>query len=588
MKRKFIVYSVLAVLLGTIILFTGACGEKKVIKNPDTFIQAEIGDPDTLDPSAQYDTASAAAIELVYDTLIRFDGESTTKYKADLATEWNISADGKTYRFHIRKNVKFSNGDVMTPADVEYSFERGMVQDYSAGPQWLFFEPFFGSDSPWGASSRDADGNLVPLSELTSKVNVDGEWVQFNLATPYEPFLQILCGQWASIVDKKWCIEQGDWDGTQASYEKLNNPESDAWPMHDKMMGTGPFILEYWDQGVELSFIKNENYWGKKANFTRVIIKHVDEWTTRKIMLENGDADFAYVPVEYYSEMDGVSGLTVYRDLAAVQCEGFFFVYNISPDSPFVGSGKLDGQGIPLDFFSDINVRKAFTYSFNWTDYINEVMQGHAIQPNSPVIKGLSYYNPDLPKYSYDAAKATEFFKAAWGGQIWEKGFTMTLAYNAGNTSRKTACDILAANINALNPKFHVTSAAQQWTSYNAQWRKYLLPAFNVGWLPDYMDAHNFIVPWMASYGPFARFQAIPADVTGPIDELIARGIGSASSTERQSIYNQLAGIYYDQCFGILTMQPTVNRYFKDWVSGFVFNPAEVNDASFVYQLSKD
>jgi len=143
MKKRILIYSVLAVLLGTILIFTGACGEKKEIKNPDTFIQATIGDPDTLDPAAAYDTTSAQHIELVYDTLIRFDGESTTKYKPWLATEWNVSADGKTYRFHIRKGVKFSNGNTLTPADVEYSIERGMVQDYSAGPQWMFFEPFF-------------------------------------------------------------------------------------------------------------------------------------------------------------------------------------------------------------------------------------------------------------------------------------------------------------------------------------------------------------------------------------------------------------------------------------------------------------
>jgi peptide/nickel transport system substrate-binding protein len=174
MKKRTIIFSLMAILITLSLIFAGAC-EKKEIKNPDTFIQADIGDPDTLDPSAQYDTASSQVIELVYETLIRFDGESTTKFKPVLATEWTVSKDGKTYRFHIRKGVKFSNGNDLTPSDVEYSIERGMVQDYSAGPQWLFFEPFFGSDSPWGASSRDTDGNLIPLSKLTSAVNVDGE-----------------------------------------------------------------------------------------------------------------------------------------------------------------------------------------------------------------------------------------------------------------------------------------------------------------------------------------------------------------------------------------------------------------------------
>jgi peptide/nickel transport system substrate-binding protein len=578
MKKRTIVFSLLATLITLSLILTSACGTSKEIKNPTTFIQATIGDPDTLDPAAAYDTSSGEAIELVYNTLIIYDGESTTKFSPSLATEWTISKDGKTYRFHIRKGVKFSNGNSLTPSDVEYSFERGMVQDYSAGPQWMLFEPFFA-----GSSSRDND-TLMPLSKLTSAVEVDGEWVQFNLATPYEPFLQILCGTWGSIVDKEWCIEQGDWDGTQASYEKLNNPESDNWPLHTKMMGTGPFTFDYWDQAVEISFNRNDNYWGKKAKFEKVVIKDVGEWTTRKLMLENGDADQVYVPTEYYGEMDGVEGLTVYRDLALVQLDAFFFVYNISDKSPFIGSGKLDGEGIPLDFFTDINVRKAFTYSFNWDIYIQQVMQGHGIQPASPVVKGLSYYNANLPKYSFDTAKATELFKAAWGGQVWEKGFTLTLAYNSGNTTRKTACDILAANINALNPKFHVLVAAQEWTSYNAQWRKYLLPCFQVGWLPDYMDAHNFIVPWMATYGPFSKFQGYGS---AEIDALIAKGIASTSSTERQSIYNQLSKQYYDDAPGILLVQPTGNRYFKDWVYGFFFNPAEPNNAGNIYYLSK-
>lgn len=582
MKKRTIVFSLMAILVTFTLIFAG-CGPAKEIKNPTTFIEATIGDPDTLDPAAAYDTASGEAIELVYDTLITYNKESTTSYVPVLATEWTISTDGKTYRFHIRKNVKFSNGNDLAPSDVEYSFERGMVQDYSAGPQWMLFEPFFGGTA-FGSSSRDADGKLMPLSQLTSAVNVDGEWVQFNLATPYEPFLQILCGSWGSIVDKEWCIEQGDWDGTQASYEKLNNPESDAWPMHAKMMGTGPFVFDYWDQAVEISFSRNDNYWRKKANFEKVVIKNVGEWTTRKLMLENGDADWVYVPVEYYSEMDGVTGLTVYRDLPLVQLDSFFFVYHISNQSSFIGSGKLDGQGIPLDFFTDINVRKAFCYSFNWDQYIQQVMQGHGIQPDSPIVKGLSYYNADLPKYSFDTAKAEQYFKTAWNGQVWEKGFTMTLAYNSGNTTRKTACDILAANINALNSKFHVTVAAQEWTSYNSQWRKYLLPCFQVGWLPDYLDAHNFIVPWMASYGPFSKFQGYGSPA---IDELIAKGIGSTSSTERQSIYNQLAQQYYNDAPGILLVQPTGNRYFKDWIQGFFFNPAETNQASNPYNLSK-
>ncbi len=571
----------LVILALTGILVPG-CGTTahREIKNPDTFISATIGSPDTLDPAAAYDTASGEAIELVYDTLIWYDGESTTEFKPVLATEWNISPDGKTYRFKIRENVKFSNGNTLTPEDVEYSFERAMVQDYVGGPIWMFFEPLFGT-----TSSRDDEGNLMPLDELKSAVNVDGQWVQFNLHTPYEPFLQILCGTWASIMDKEWCIENGDWDGTQESYEALNNPESDAWPLHSKMMGTGPFKLEYWDEGIDIAFVRNENYWGDGPNFSRVEIKVVEEWTTRKLMLENGDADWAYVPIEYYGEMEGVPNLKVYKDLPLVQLDGFFYVYDISETSPYIGSGKLDGAGIPTDFFTDVNVRKAFTYCFDWDAFIDQVMGGHALQPASPVVKGLSYYNPNLDtKYHKDLAMAEQLFKQAWNGQLWEKGFTMTLAYNSGNTTRKTACEILANNINSLNPKFHVEVAAQEWSSYSAQFVQHNIPCFQIGWLPDFMDAHNFIVPWMSSSGYWAYFQGYS---NPEADELIERGIHSTDPNERQQIYDRLAQIYYDDCPGILLDQPIGNRYFQDWVQGYYYNPAEPNQAGRIQDLNK-
>jgi len=114
------------------------------IKNPDTFISVTIGDVDTLDPAYAYDTASGTQIGAIYEPLLWYDGASTSKFVPVLATEWNISADGKTYRFKIRKGVKFHNGNDLTPEDVEYSFERGMVQDYGAGPQWMLFEPLLG------------------------------------------------------------------------------------------------------------------------------------------------------------------------------------------------------------------------------------------------------------------------------------------------------------------------------------------------------------------------------------------------------------------------------------------------------------
>jgi peptide/nickel transport system substrate-binding protein len=549
-------------------------------KNPETLVYATIGPPDSLDPAYAYDSASGEIIQAVYDTLIFYDGESTTKFVPMLATEWNISSDGKTYRFKIREGVKFHNGDTMTPEDVEYSIERGMIQDYGAGPQWMLFEPLFGV----GVATSRTDDGLIPLDEIKSKVEVDGQWVQFNLATPYEPFLQILANSWGSIVDKKWCIDNGDWDGTQESYEALNDPPSGGSPLNAIMNGTGPFELERWEPGVETSLVRNDDYWKGPAKLERVIFKVVDEWTTRKLMLEAGDADHVDVPRAYIDELEGVPGLTVYKDLPTLQNDAFFFQFAINPESTFVGSGKMDGQGIPLDFFNDINVRKGIAYAFDWDTYLKDAMKGEAQQVGSPIVEGLSYYDPNAPRYTKDLEKSAEYFKQAWGGEVWEKGFTFTLAYNAGNLERKVACEILQENLLSVNPKFTVLIQVMQWPTLLRSMYSALVPMFQIGWIADYPDAHNFIFPFMSSNGTFSGWQ----NYSNPeVDDLIGKGISATTSTEREAIYRQLDQLYYDDVPSFMIDQPLGRRYFRDWVKGWYYNPVLPGHLGYIYKLSK-
>jgi peptide/nickel transport system substrate-binding protein len=124
MKGKTIYTYLLTILMVVSFLFTGACKSSTnnstgtsttttAVKNPDTFIEEVIGDPQTLDPAAAYDTTSDSYIELVYNTLVVYHKDSTTQFDPSLADSWTVSADGMTYRFHIRTGVKFSNGDLL-------------------------------------------------------------------------------------------------------------------------------------------------------------------------------------------------------------------------------------------------------------------------------------------------------------------------------------------------------------------------------------------------------------------------------------------------------------------------------------------
>jgi peptide/nickel transport system substrate-binding protein len=261
-----------------------------------------------------------------------------------------------------------------------------------------------------------------------------------------------------------------------------------------------------------------------------------------------------------------------------------FFQFAVDPASTFVGSGQLDGNGIPLDFFSDPDVRKGFAYAFDYDTFIADAFLNEAIRPGSPIVNGLSYYDANAPKYTYDLAQAEAHLKAAWGGQVWEKGFTLTIAYNSGNLERKTACEILQQNLFSINPKFNVLVQVMQWPTLLRDMYSSLVPMFQIGWNVDYPDAHNFIYPFMHSAGTFSAWQ----NYNNPaVDALIEQAIGSPNPTERNSLYRQLDQLYYDDVPSLILAQATGRRYFRDWITGFYFNPVIPGVAGNVYALEK-
>ncbi|PIY32206.1 MAG: peptide ABC transporter substrate-binding protein, partial [Candidatus Infernicultor aquiphilus] len=135
----------MGLLLALIMLFASFSFAE--VKNPDTMILATIGGPESMDPHWAYDTASGEVIYNCYDNLINYKGESTSEFVPMLATEVPtvenglIKDDGLTYIFTIRKDVKFHNGDILTPEDVAYSIKRALIFDRAGGPVWMLFEP---------------------------------------------------------------------------------------------------------------------------------------------------------------------------------------------------------------------------------------------------------------------------------------------------------------------------------------------------------------------------------------------------------------------------------------------------------------
>jgi peptide/nickel transport system substrate-binding protein len=546
-------------------------------KNDGMFVEMTIGDPETLDPAAAYDTSSGEIISYVYDYLIMYDTTKVDQFVPGLATKWTWNDADLTWRFTIRKNVKFHEGGDLTPADVEYSFERGMIYDSAGGPQWMMFEPLANCDLYTQTTFADVDAAVeVDGDDVVCKL-VDAGWKLI--------FLQTIANSWGAILDKEWCIANGEWDGTEADIPNHHQQPAGSTYLSTHMNGTGPWKLNMWDQGVQWKLEKFAGYWGDPAPFDWVISQKVTEWTTRKQALLAGDADFVDVPRMYIHELDDVTGLNIYNNLPALSCDAFSFNLVISPTSPYIGSGKLDGNGVPGNFFTDPDVRKGFCYAFDFDTYTNDLMLGESKQPGSPIVEGLLDFNPNASKYSLDLAKAEQHLRAAFDGQLWEKGFKLTILYNAGNEVRKAACDILADNLYKINPKFQVTSVALDWgTGILPLIKTHDATIYQIGWLGDYPHPHDFVVPYMMTSGTFAAYQSYGSP---ELDAKIMAALLEPDPVKQQADYYELQEIYYEDAPGFMLGQPLGRRYFTKYIKGFYFNSMIPGNAGPLYYMSK-
>ena len=447
--------------------------------DPNTFVLVTFGEVDSLDPAYCYDTASGEIIHQLYDNLVAYKGSSLDELIPMLATEVPTeenglaSADGTVFKFPIRKGVKFHSGHVLTPEDVEYSFERAMLVD-DGGPVWMFFEPLLGVFSLRDVvAMAGGDPEFEDPSELSEEViqkvydlvdatvEVEGDSVVFKLANPYPPFLQILAkgGSWSSIISKEWMIANGDWDGQPTSWPKWHNPAKADMTLYAKANGTGPFKLNIWDTATgQVIFDRFDDYWQGPAKLERVVAKYVDEPATRLLLLKTGDADAALIQNMYLDQVRGVEGIVVEEHLPVIANTALIFNYSIpiEGNEDIVGSGQLDGRGIPSDFFNDVHVRKAFCMAYDYDAYINEVALGAGSKPVGPAPSSLPYVDTTQAWYDFDLKAAAEEFKKAFDGELWEKGFQLTLLYNTGNDQRKTAAEILEFGIEQINPKFQI------------------------------------------------------------------------------------------------------------------------------------
>lgn len=335
-----------------------------------TLTIAVSGDISGWDPVSSIYWLANEVIINTHDTLVEF-GEGTdaqgnpvrdiTKITPRLAESWDVSEDGKTFTFHLRKNAKFNNGDPVTASAVKASFER--ILNNPGLAQFLLKDIAFVTDP----------NQMVVEDDYT---------LTFNLPQPNPIFLKVMYEMNMAVVNVAQIQKEGGATAEEQNEWAANHPT-----------GSGPYVLESFEPGVQLVLKANPYYWGEPPEFTKIVYKIVPEPQNRILLLKNGDVDIVYeIPLKDFADLKADPNIQAY----AIPTLGTLYML-------------LGRNGEP---WSNVKLRQAICYAIPYDTIIQEVTYGLAIPAPSWLPVGLEGFIPASP-YTYDLEKAKALLEEA-------------------------------------------------------------------------------------------------------------------------------------------------------------------------------
>ena len=542
------------------------------------------------------------------------------------------------YTFNIRTSpvINFVNTsgiavDTFDIDDAEFTFERGLVQD--TGPQWMFYTAMFGcfNSAQWDSNDTTRMNSIDQAHLIDDAVEKSGNDLTLNLGMPFpdNAFKQCLSSTWGSIGSKSWFLSKlgvgYGYNGDLYTLDSLGMPAwhnvSNVWHKSRSPIdrtgfltwaGTGPYYVGVFDQpNLKIDLIRNDAYWGgwpasgRNGSIAVYEIDYIAAWSMRKDAFLSGTIDTCAVPRSNMFELlqapnkdaepiliGGRPVIKTIRNISpSLSFDAVHFTFTINSSSTYIGTGSLP-DGIPVNFFNNTHVRKAFAYSINHTQYTEGILFGEAIRPYTPLIAGLCPdYRTVSSGYDVDFALAEAELKQAMfnGLSVWDRGFNLTLTKNTGAL---TCLEIIRDFFTKLstydgryNPHgFVVNIRGIDWSTYLDQWENYQLPIWSIGWLPDFADADNYMRPYMHSNGDFSGFQNYTLTngwgsthgsnyPTLNKDELIEKAFVTPDGSDRAKMYADLESIYVADCPSLPLPAPTGRRWCQYWVKGWYFNP---------------
>jgi oligopeptide transport system substrate-binding protein len=452
-------------------------------------------EPPSLDPGLATDTTSSNVLLNIMDPLVKLGDD--LKPVPSLAESWDISSDGKTVTFHLRKDGKWTNGDPVTADDFVYSWLRTISPELAADYAYQFYGI---------VGAQEYNGCKSNCDALKAKVGIkatDKYTLQVQLTSPQPWFVQQAAHHSFLAVNKK-------------AVEKFGA----KWTEAANIVTDGPFKLTKWAHDSELDLAKWDGWRdAKDVHLTTVKGRMITDGTTAVQAYEAGEIDVnPNLPTEEISRIKSTPDYQQYPGLGT-----YYYGFNTKN-------------------ITDVNQRRAMSLAIDRQSIIDNIAQADQVPATGFVPKGMPGFDQihsDSPwaESTADLAKAKELMAKV---QNPKKDITLILNDSPGHRE-------IAVAIQAAWKELGITTKikTQEW----AQFLEFLGPppdksvdVYRLGWIGDYVDAINFLELWTCKSGNNNSNFCSPQ-----YDQLVAKARQTQDNGKRYGIYKQLEDMLVSQ-----------------------------------------
>ncbi|ABE55762.1 extracellular solute-binding protein, family 5 [Shewanella denitrificans OS217] len=476
-------------------LLLSACGKAQL---PSGLVYCSEGNPETFNPQLiTSGTTVDATSNQIYNRLVDYDVTSASIVPS-LATQWQVSEDGLTYRFHLRRDVHFHQSELFTPSryfnadDVLFSFNR--IIDLAHPYHYLTRTgyPFFQSIS------------FAELVDSIEKVN-DFE-VVFHLTRPDATFISNLATDFAVILS--------------AEYGQQLLAQNQAEKLDFFAIGTGPFRLDEYVKNEYIRYKKHPDFWGEPPKIEMLVFDITPRSSVRLAKLITGDCS--------------VSALPKATELAVVKQHP-----NLVIDTQAglnVAFWAFNTQKAP---FNDVRVRQALAHAVDKDNILRVVYHDTAVAATGVLPPASWAYTPSVIPNEYNPGKARALLKEAGVSRLQIDIWAMPVARVYNPNALKTA-ELIQADLAAIGVKVNIISF--DWSVFTQKLALADYDSVLIGWNADNSDPDNFFSPLLScaafnSNNNRSRW-CLPA-----FDELLAKAQATTDKGERKALYQAAEAI---------------------------------------------